>query len=507
MNKIWRTFHKIGELLHLPDLPNWLIGLLTLIIVLRIPTFFEPYNYGDEMIYLTLGQGIRQGIPLYSGIYDNKPPLLYLTAALAGNLFWFKAALALFNLLSIIIFFKITEAVFNKKYNFQKLATFIFAIFTTIPLFEGVTANAENFMMLPVLLAFYILLAKNNNKINLLFSGILFGIAALYKIPASFELPVILVYWLIISDFEIKTIKIIIKKYFLVAIGFLIPIIISFIWFYLQGDLNSYIKAAFLQNIGYISSFRPGDANKPFIIRNAPLLIRAAIVLAGLILLWFFHKKTNKQFVLMSTWVLFALFAITLSERPYPHYLLQAIAPISLLLANLFTDKTINQTFSIIPLAIAFFVPFYYKFWIYPVTPYYVRFINFASGKISRQDYFSNFSSTTPRNYEIADFLSKSTTTDQKVFVWDPDAPAIYALSRRLPPLKFVVPYHINDYSNIDELIDQINKNQPKIIIITSFQPIPQLLEIIKKDYILINQIDNAEIFSKVYNSSNDIKQ
>ena len=55
---------------------------------------FEPYYYGDEMIYLALGQGLRQGIPLYLGLHDNKPPLLYLTAAISGNLFLFKVILA-----------------------------------------------------------------------------------------------------------------------------------------------------------------------------------------------------------------------------------------------------------------------------------------------------------------------------------------------------------------------------------------------------------------------------
>ena len=71
--------------------PNWLVIILAVVIILRIPTFFEPYSYGDEMIYLTLGEGMSQGIPLYSGLHDNKPPLLYILAAISGRLFWFKA--------------------------------------------------------------------------------------------------------------------------------------------------------------------------------------------------------------------------------------------------------------------------------------------------------------------------------------------------------------------------------------------------------------------------------
>src|SRR4030043_720965 len=87
-------------------IPNWLFFLLLLVIIFRIPNFFEPYSYGDETIYLTLGEGIKKGVTLYKNLHDNKPPLLYITAAAAGNLFWFKAILLFSSLLGITIFFR-----------------------------------------------------------------------------------------------------------------------------------------------------------------------------------------------------------------------------------------------------------------------------------------------------------------------------------------------------------------------------------------------------------------
>src|SRR3990167_11226717 len=94
--------------------PTWLFVLLSVVFILRIPSFFEPYSYGDEMIYLTLGEAIRRGIPLYSGIHDNKPPLLYVMAAIAGNLFWFKAILTIWHIVTIFLFWKLSQALFNK---------------------------------------------------------------------------------------------------------------------------------------------------------------------------------------------------------------------------------------------------------------------------------------------------------------------------------------------------------------------------------------------------------
>src|SRR3989304_10019309 len=102
--------------------PTWLFFVLSIVFILRIPSFFEPYSYGDEMIYLTLGEAIRRGIPLYSGIHDNKPPLLYILAAIAGSLFWFKAILTLWLLVTIFIFWKLTEVLFPKNLRAQQFA-------------------------------------------------------------------------------------------------------------------------------------------------------------------------------------------------------------------------------------------------------------------------------------------------------------------------------------------------------------------------------------------------
>lgn len=147
MKSFWQLLHKIGVALHLPDLPKWLLGIICLVLVLRIPTFFEPYYYGDEMVYLTLGQGVRQGLTLYKDIHDNKPPLLYLTAAIAGSLFWFKVILAAWCIFTVVLFYKLAKMLFEKNLAAQKLSTLIFALLTTLPLLEGPTVNSELFMI------------------------------------------------------------------------------------------------------------------------------------------------------------------------------------------------------------------------------------------------------------------------------------------------------------------------------------------------------------------------
>jgi hypothetical protein len=478
-------------------MPNWLIGILALVLILRIPSFFEPYYYGDEMIYLTLGQGVRQGMTLYKDVYDNKPPLLYLTAAVAGNLFWFKAILAFWSMATIFIFYKLAEHLFKRNGKIVKIATLIFAILTTIPLLEGNTINAELFMIGPSLLAMLILLKESNNFKNVFLAGILFGISFLFKVPALFDVPVIVFYWIITSNLKTDW-KEIVKKTLILGLGFIIPVLLTLVWYFAQGDLMEYIKAAFIQTVGYVSSFRPGDVQKPFLVRNAPLLIRGLIVLVGSVLVFIFRKRLSNKFVLFCLWTLFALFAVALSERPYPHYLIQVVAPMSLLFAMFFAEKSVEQALVVVPLALTFFVPVYYKFWFYPTTSYYEKFINFAIQRTNKDTYLKTFGSNVKRNYEIAEFLVKSSRKTDRVFMLDSDSATVYALAKRLPPIKFVSDYHIYDYSSKSEIAKELANNPPKIIIVTSKSPFSEISPLLRREYLLISQIENANIYSKV---------
>jgi 4-amino-4-deoxy-L-arabinose transferase-like glycosyltransferase len=496
MKLLWQKLHILSDKLHMPNLPNWLIGILALIFILRIPSFFEPYYYGDEMVYMTLGQGMRQGLTLYKDIHDNKPPLLYMTAAVAGNLFWFKVILAFWNIVTIIVFYKLAKFLFEKNQKAQKLATILFGLLTTLPLLEGLTINSELFMIIFTILAFLILLKKDVKSKGIFTAGVLFGLGTLFKIPAAFDAPIIVFYWLITTGFG--NWKKILKDTLTLVAGFATPLLLTFVWYFFKGALPEYIRAAFMQNVGYLSSFRPGDVQKSFLVRNAPLLIRGLIVLFGSSVLFAFRKKLSSKFVLFSLWTLFALFAITLSERPYPHYLIQAVAPISFLLATFFTEKSLEQSLTVIPLALAFLAPVYYKFWLYPTTSYYSRFVNFAIHRQTKAEYFNGFSPTTNRNYEIAQFLATSSNVSDRVFMWGPDSATVYALSKRLPPIKYVVDYHILDYSTKAQEAKNIAAKPPKFIILTNDNPYPELRALIKQKYIMVNAIGNANIYSRL---------
>jgi hypothetical protein len=164
----------------------------------------------------------------------------------------------------------------------------------------------------------------------------------------------------------------------------------------------------------------------------------------------------------------------------------------------LFTEKNLEQSLTVIPLAITLFVPVYYKFWYYPTVSYYTRFINFAMHSETKEQYFTQFSPTVNRDYELAQFLVMSSTPADRVFMWDPDSATVYALSKRLPPIKYVVNYHILDYSTTAQEAKNIALNPPKFIILTDGNPYPELTPLIKERYVLVNRIDDASVYARL---------
>ena len=151
-----------------------LITFLLVFFVLRIPSLFEPHRYAD--------QGVRKGLVLYRDIHDNKPPFLYLVAALAGDLVWFRLILLAVHAVGVVIFWKLAELIFNKNQLAVIVSTFIFGVFSTLPPLEGNIANGENFMIVSawagvLILYSSVVKSKQFNKAWFYFvSGILFSI-------------------------------------------------------------------------------------------------------------------------------------------------------------------------------------------------------------------------------------------------------------------------------------------------------------------------------------------
>lgn len=468
-----------------------LILIMVGVAVLRFPGLFEPNRYADEDIYLTLGMGIRRGLVLYKEIHDNKPPLIYLVSALAGSVMWLRMILLVWNLFNVAVVYKLADWFFGNK-NKTILSTLLFGIFSTMPLLEGNIANGEVFMIMPVALGMLLFVKEVEKKkfrgLSCLLVGFLFSVGFLFKIPVVFDLMAMML-WFILFDFK----KIFDKRLWLVMAGFTLPIILSVIYYYWVGAGQIYVKAALLQNVGYVSSWE-GKA-KPFY--ESGLFQRGTIALVVTMTIFVFKKYLGKKTSLIMLWGIWALFGTNLSGRPYPHYLIQMVTPLAILLTGLIGErKKIVYIGSAVIIGLTVASIFLYRFWYYQSWPYYQSFIKYAVWGGSRDEYWRSFGGNVRRNYEVASYIKGVTGQDEKVFVWGTE-PAIYVESNRLPVGKYTVSYHINDFGARGETIEKINKEKPKVIVIIDSEEdkFSELVEILMRDYIMVRRFDGARVY------------
>jgi 4-amino-4-deoxy-L-arabinose transferase-like glycosyltransferase len=524
---MWSNIKKIDKFL---DRHVHLCLLLLILVILRIPNFFEPYWYGDEGIYLTLGQAMRSGERLYLEIIDHKTPLIYYLAMVPNQL-WFRALLLVSTIVSSICFYYLAKKLFRSTFS-RTLATLAFILLTTLPAFEGNIPNGELFVMTFILLGgvffshtplfknFFSESEKETAKrttlfskifahpnINLLLSGILFSLGILTKVPAIFDaFGFMSIGWFVLVDqlwqFPKHTkqsllhIKDVILAMVQVGVGVAIPIALSIVYFVLRGSGKAYLDYGLLYNFRYAGSWQL-NFSWPFLNTLFTLPVKAAIAGGIILLLSLFSKKFTAQFRFIMSWFLLALFASLLSNRPYPHYFLQMFPSLCLLIGYLiqqciemankkrFAFRIVEILMSLGGVALMISVLLLLNAGLYPTVSYYTRFFNLVTHRISEEEYRNSFDSLMADNYRAKPLLDES--SNKFLLIWGTN-PMLYALSGKNPPGRFTVLFHIRDFNAEHETFEATVAKKPDFIVVMKDEQVPAELN----NYIHQNYIPNT---------------
>ncbi|MCL6096777.1 MAG: glycosyltransferase family 39 protein [Patescibacteria group bacterium] len=470
--------------------------------LLRLPSLFEPYWYGDEGIYQVLGIAMNQNKLLYKDIWDNKPPLLYFVYSIfESDQFWVRLFSLMVGLLTIIAFYFLTKKLFVKE-RVVWITTALFALLFGLPLLEGNIANAENFMLLPIIAAGILVLKSAQIKIHntrykiLFFAGLLLGIAFLFKIVAVFDFAALLLFSVFAdSSFSFKqmfkrtTLIFEIKKITVFILGFVLPVILAAFIFLFNGAISYFIKAVLFSNVGYV-----GYGNK-FIIPQGFLILK--LFALGLFCLFVYAKRKSLSYPTMFIWLWFAfsLFNAFFSQRPYTHYLLTLLPAFCLLVGYCLFDKK-RQGFTFLVLVFTFAIVVK-NFWFFIRFPfYYTNFISFITNGESVSSYQAFFDRQTPIDYELAAYINSNTNQNDSIFIWGNNA-QVYKLTNKLPPGKYTTAYHITNYPDgVSNTKKGILVKKPKaIVIMPNVGPIPFSL----MDYREKIKIDNVLIYERIF--------
>jgi len=435
--------------------------------ILRLPSLFEPYWYGDEGIYQAIGLRINSGGILYQNAFDNKPPLLYVFYSFFNSdQFMVRLGSLFFGILAVIAFYFLAKKLFEKKLAVFS-STGFFALMFAIPLFEGNIANAENLMLFPLILAGFLIFSNREKMKNKFFflAGLLTGLAFLFKVVAVFDFAAFFIF-ILFSDITLNFSKIKSKKYLfkildktgIFLLSFIIPIAITALYFYLVGAFSFFLKATFLNNVGYVSY-----GNK-FIIPQGFLILKLVILFLFILFVFIKRKSLNLAGVFVFLWAGFSLFNAFFSQRPYTHYILVFLPSFSLLIGFLIANKK-WQKFSLIFILVLTYL-IIKNFHIYDkVIPYYKNFLDFANGQKSLIEYQAFFDRRTPIDYQVAQYLLPK-INNENVFVWGNNA-QLYKMLGKLPPGRYTVAYHITGYKDgLQNTAEGLLKTNPKYIII-----------------------------------------
>ena len=495
-----------------------LVLLFALVVFLRIPSYFEPYWYGDESIYLTVGTALNQGKTLYRDIVDHKTPIIYYLARVPNQLS-FRILLTLWMFPVVAAFFYITTKVLKKK-RLAWIATATLIVATTLPTFEGLIPNGELFVLgffLPGLALLYSVLHSAKlqqypslkassfvrvrqlmalarctlnlkKQVILIAVGFLFGCAILTKVPAVFD--VMAAYVLValfilglkrtVSSRKLNLSRLIqlLVIYFWLTLGLLVPIVISVLYFTLLGAFNDYLTFGLLYNFHYTSTWVP-TSTLPiatlFFSLKGKLLILSIITVIALYL----RKKLSSMFLFAITWTWWSAIAASLSNRPYPHYFIQVI-PAVILLLYLFIDtippifqKRISQlkTYGMqsflfaVTIGMLIFINITLGLWSnrYSTTKYYQRLLSLLNGSVTLASYQDSFDSLVADNRQAAKLI-KSDNPDE-IFIWGTN-PSLYAQTHTSPSNKFTVLFHVADLGLYQETVEAVVTNSPEFFIV-----------------------------------------
>lgn len=475
---------------------NFFLICFFIFFLLRLPSLFEPFTYGDEGVYLTLGQATQKGALLYRDIHDNKPPLIYLFAAAAYHFSSYRLLSLIWSLVGFFFFYLLTKEIFPKKIASQSLSLLAFSFLAALHFLEGNVANAENFFIYLSIAGFWLIL-KYPQPLFIFIAGLLFSFSSLFKIPAITDfITAVVIFFILKNNFRQIFSRKNLQHLFLFFTGFLLPHLVFLTYFYLNHALSFYLKAAFAQNVPYLSSWVP-DQPRPLTLPLG-LIFRTSFVALLTLVLFFLQKikKLSLATCLILLWFAFSLFAALLSSRPYPHYLFQAVPALSLSLGLIFASPKI---LALIPFVFALTINFIfnkYQYYHYPNLPYYQKFLSFVIGKKTQTAYFQSFDQQANNLYQAARFLKSHTEPDEKIFIWG-DQPCLYALSERQPVGRFTVAYHIDNQALQTETIYALQNESPRFITIVTNQvsPFPQLAKFIEAKYLPLASFGPFQIY------------
>lgn len=493
----------------LPGSAFVLVAVVT--VALRLPSLLEPHHYTDEGIFAAVAQRLLQGHPLYSGAWDNKPPLVYwlyagVMALLGPSMVALHTLAALWAAASAV-----GVAVLGRRWLGPRTGTaagLLFGVLISLPFVEGNLALTELFAVGPSVWAFVLLTARPATARRAAVAGMLFAAAALFKQVAALDAVAALVYLALAGGDGWRRAAALVGG--AAATAGTVAAVLA-----VQGSLPAAVFAV----AGFYAVYLHEGSALPPVFGLLKMLPPLAAVSAALIAA---PRGRLGPAHLLALWLGFAALGATMAARPFGHYAVQALAPAALTLAALggsirwWTRPRLGAappTPAILPPARALGLVLTAALAVYTITvafngfwfsygvvgpAYYGETARYLAGRESRASFDRFFSWRVANQDQLAAIIRAD--SDRTLFVWG-EYPWLYPLADAENPTRYETSYLTSFVPGAkDEVMAALWRTPPRYIVWErgEWRRLPGLGDLLAARYERVAVVDNSDLYRRV---------
>ena len=332
--------------------------LLFFTLIFRLPSFFPAVINWDESTYILMGQSILDGHLPYIDFWEIKPPIAFLSYALAIALLGksiVSVRIAGALCVAVVAFF--TYLVGKSLWNLRTgiLAATMFVMMSTL-LGSGQATMTEHIALVPLVGAFLLLVTQKTTPRILFFAGILMMTASMIRLNLAYVTTIVGFFALFANPLRSR--GYVLKRGFAYAAGSCLVILLVYLPYALTGNQKifwlsvilaplSYTKSQlsvleiFRQQISYI--WRTISRNEGRSGVSILVWIGGLAGLTSLALPWRNTPKLKQRgFILLAIFLCGIEISLLKGGAAYSHYLIQ-LTPFLSLAAAAFLNALLNS--------------------------------------------------------------------------------------------------------------------------------------------------------------------
>lgn len=462
---------------------NWWVWLalgaiVLLVAVVRIRLLDVPLER-DEGEYAYAGQLLLQGIPPYKLAYNMKLPGIYAVYAAILALFGQTPAaihfgLVLVNAATIIVTFFLGKKLFGTAAGLAGAGAF--ALLALGRHVQGLSANAEQFLILPAVGGLLLLLKamERRGRLMLFSAALLLGAGFVIKqhgIAFIIFGAVYIVYWdLCRRPLNAGGLLVSLLTY---AAGAVLPFALTCLLLWRAGVFEKFWFWTFDYAGSYVSSVPLSAAPAILKARMLPILYSSVLIwvlcCVGLVFVLVKHRDYAGWFFAAGLF-LFSAIAVSFGFYFRPHYFVLALPAAAIFAGAGFTtvrDRLISGRGKAARVgATAIFAMILICYTIYQQRNYLVYA---GPNEVSRLVYGAN---PFPESVEIGRFIKEHSKPDDRIAVIGSE-PQIYFYANRRSATGYIYMYDLmaaNDYAlhMQREMVEQLEANGPEFLVVVS---------------------------------------